>query len=241
MKIFVFSDVHGNKHVLNAIKNNSDFITADEVYFLGDFITFGPNTEEVVSWFRNKNIKCVIGNNDSYVVNGLAKEESKEKSKAKLKHLEDVYNELSSESVDFLKSLPKQYEAVYGGKKFLFTHYAWGSNTEVKDDPTNLNDTTVINAFNDVIYDYIIYGHIHVPTTYKVGNKNLIGVGASGTLYPANYLVININNNIDIKRKLLKHDVESFKADLSKCTDKSRQFFYSIIDEELSMAERWKQ
>ena len=241
MKIFVFSDVHANIYSLKAIENCEDFVSADKRYFLGDFVTFGPHTEDVVNWFKNKDVKCVIGNNDSYIVNGLLDCEKAEKSKHKLRHLDDVKNELSLDSFNFIKNQPKEYAETFMGKKFLFTHYAWESETEVKDDPRNLNDNIVKTAFSHINCDYIFYGHIHVPTKYVDGNKNMFGVGSCGTLYPAKYLVINIDSDIVVERKNLNYDVESFKKDLGKCEDFSRQYFYSIIEDELNMAETWKQ
>lgn len=240
MKIFVFSDVHGDKYPLLELENCSDFVTADKKIFLGDFVTFGPHSEEVVQWFKaREDIVCLMGNNDSYVVNGLQEEEKLDKSKEKLAHLSNVESELTNESIEYIKSLPKEYEINVDGKTMLFCHYNWETDTEVCDEPKDPFDTTTtIRSFKGRDYDYIFYGHVHIPSTQIDGSKKLYGVGSFGVLYPSRYIVID-TDNMNITRKKTTYDKEKFIRDLGAVQDESRQFFYSIIDEELASADEF--
>lgn len=239
MKIFVFSDVHADIYPLYELDKCADFVNADLKVFLGDFITFGPHSEKVVQWFKGRNdIIQVLGNNDSYVVNGLSKYEEEEKSKSKLQHLDIVLGELSDSSIAYLKSLPKEYEINVDGKSILFTHYSWESDTEVCIEPKSPYDTTTtIEAFKDRKYDYIFYGHVHTPSTQFDGDKKLYGVGSFGVLYPARYTTLDTEKNFEVTRKKLIYDKDSFIKELGEVHDESRQYFYSIIDEELASAD----
>ena len=241
MKIFVFSDVHGDKYSLEALDGNSDFVNADMRIFLGDFVTFGPHSEEVVQWFKSRNdVMCLIGNNDSYVVNGLTDEEREEKSKQKLDHVAIVRNELSDSSVEYLQSLPKEYEMNIDGKSVLFCHFNWESDTEVCIESATPEDkTTTVESFKGRDYDYIVYGHVHTPSTLYDGNKVLYGVGSFGVLYPGRYTMIDTTNGFSVIRKKMSYDKDSFIRDLSNVHDEARQYFYGFIDEELASADMY--
>ena len=95
MKILVFSDIHGNKYALQSLIDSEDFKSSDLKVFLGDFIALGTQTNEVVDIIKSNDIISVLGNNDSYVVNGLSKEELREKSSGKIEHMSIVKTELS--------------------------------------------------------------------------------------------------------------------------------------------------
>ena len=240
MRIFIFSDVHGDIYPLKELEGNKDFIDADLKIFLGDFVTFGPHSDEVVQWFKSrKDIICLIGNNDSYVVNGLTDEERKEKSKEKLEHLSNVKNELSADSIEYLVTLPKEYELNVGNKSILFCHYNWESDNEVCIEPKTPEDiTTTIESFKGRDYDYIFYGHVHIPSEQIDGNKKMYGVGSFGVLYPSRYVVFD-TDDFSVTRCKMNYDKNSFIQDLSNVHDESRQFFYSIIDEELASADEF--
>ena len=240
MKIFVFSDVHGDKYALHALESNEDFLSADMRIFLGDFITFGPHSEEVVQWFKSRSdIICLLGNNDSYVVNGLTELERLEKSRAKLEHMDVVRQELSDDSVQYLQSLPKEYELHITGKSILFCHFNWETDTEVCDESKTPEDkVTTVQSFKGRDYDYIVYGHVHTPSTLYDDNKVLCGVGSFGVLYPSRYTVINTDDFSFVRHKAV-YEKEKFIADLGAVNDEARQYFYSFIDEELSSADKY--
>lgn len=236
MKILVFSDIHGNKYALQSLIDSEDFKSSDLKVFLGDFIALGTQTNEVVDIIKSNDIISVLGNNDSYVVNGLSKEELREKSSGKIEHMSIVKTELSKENIEYLQSLPKYYEINEGGKSILFCHYAWESDTEVKDDPIYRFDGTIEKVFKEYNYDYIIYGHIHTPYRTRDKGKVIYGVGSTGAMYPGRYIMINIDSGrVNIKRKFIDYDYKSFKEDMSKFTDRSRKFFYHILDREFGV------
>ncbi|MHB9092205.1 MAG: metallophosphoesterase family protein, partial [Chloroflexota bacterium] len=67
MRIAVLSDVHGNKHALEAVLADIDSQGIDRVYCLGDLVGYGAFPNEVIALIRERGIPTVMGNYDEGV------------------------------------------------------------------------------------------------------------------------------------------------------------------------------
>jgi len=66
MKTLVLSDIHSNMVALEeiwAVERDSDLVIC-----AGDLVDYGPYPKEVLDWVRSKNVACVQGNHDAWVV-----------------------------------------------------------------------------------------------------------------------------------------------------------------------------
>ena len=63
MAIAIFADIHGNLEALEAIlKDIHKRRRIKQIYFLGDAITFGPNSSECLKLLEKHKVKCIVGN-----------------------------------------------------------------------------------------------------------------------------------------------------------------------------------
>ncbi|MFO7539818.1 MAG: metallophosphoesterase family protein [Chloroflexota bacterium] len=69
MRIALLSDIHGNFVSLKAVWRDLERQGVDQVICLGDVATLGPQPREVVTFLREKQIVCVMGNHDEFVLN----------------------------------------------------------------------------------------------------------------------------------------------------------------------------
>lgn len=69
MKIALISDIHANFEALQAL--SADLEQADLVVCLGDFVGYYCQVNEVLDYMRQRQLICVRGNHDDYLVNGL--------------------------------------------------------------------------------------------------------------------------------------------------------------------------
>src|SRR6266508_3733397 len=60
MRILIISDLHGNMDAIRALPE--DF---DEMWVLGDLVTYGPGPAEVVDFVRRRATLVVRGNHDN--------------------------------------------------------------------------------------------------------------------------------------------------------------------------------
>lgn len=68
MKIALISDIHANYVALQTLAPELD--AADLVICLGDFVGYYCQVNEVLDSIRQRNLLCVRGNHDDYLVNG---------------------------------------------------------------------------------------------------------------------------------------------------------------------------
>ncbi|MEZ4735220.1 MAG: metallophosphoesterase family protein [Caldilineaceae bacterium] len=69
MRVALLSDTHGNLAALQAVLADIERTGVDQMVFLGDVATLGPQPKEVVELLRSLNCPCVQGNHDDYVLN----------------------------------------------------------------------------------------------------------------------------------------------------------------------------
>ena len=68
MLLAAFSDIHGNKHALEAVLADLRRHAQDQVACLGDLVAYGAFPNEVIEAVRAANIPTVMGNYDVGVV-----------------------------------------------------------------------------------------------------------------------------------------------------------------------------
>ncbi len=216
MKILVFSDMHSNIYALEQLLQTQDYKDSDLKIALGDYVVMGPRPNETMQKMLEQDCIKLIGNNDSYVANFLPQDEVQAMPLDRQQHIEYVRNILNPEYIDVLKNLP--YEYVYKTKHhtLYFTHYAWEDKFNVKDCPITPTSQDLYQAFGDIKADYVFFGHKHEPVGGKINNTTYVGVGSLGMSYPANYVVVDIDNddNITIIRKQLDYDFDSMRQDM---------------------------
>lgn len=70
--IAIISDIHGNYEALKKVLEAIDSMGIREIYCLGDVIGYYSQVNECCDELRDRNIKCVMGNHDWYMVSGSA-------------------------------------------------------------------------------------------------------------------------------------------------------------------------
>ena len=68
MRIALISDIHGHLIALEAILADIDRESADQIIFLGDVATLGPQPREAIALLKALGCPCVMGNHDSFLL-----------------------------------------------------------------------------------------------------------------------------------------------------------------------------
>ena len=109
MKIVLLADLHGNMVATEAMERELDRIQPDDVWFLGDAVGKGPESDQTVDWARKHCFHCIAGNWDRAL------------------SLYPDYNEyyirqIGQERLDWLNSLPLEDELEISGFRFRLVH-----------------------------------------------------------------------------------------------------------------------
>src|SRR5438477_3838215 len=102
MRVAVISDVHGNRHALEAVLAQIGAESVDAVWCLGDTVGYGPEPNECCQLVRDHADLCLVGNHDLVALGALAMGDFNEEAAAAAVWTREA---LTDESRAFLRSL----------------------------------------------------------------------------------------------------------------------------------------
>lgn len=234
-QIAIFSDVHGNLEALQSILSDIMSKNYDEVIYLGDAISIGPQPKECMKLLRESNVKFILGNHELYFLYGTEIDDEIKDEKEKL-HYEWVRNQLDDSDREYLKNCSLYYTCNIDdekilSKKILFSHFL------IKDEnaPYPFEDIKIKKDIKQWIrnkdeYYYIFVGHEHAiyteneiegvngnfyETTGELSNLWLVGSAGCTKNNKTSYTVLEIGRSIKIYRVNLKYDRVKFLQKLN--------------------------
>jgi len=182
VRIAVLSDVHGNKHALEAVLADIDARGVDRIYCLGDLVGYGAFPNEVIALIRERGIPTVMGNYDDGV--GFDKDECGcAYTDPEMRRLGDLSltwsrEHVTAENKAFLRSLHPQIRFAAEGKRFLLVH---GSPRKINE---YLYETRPDSSFERLAQasaaDVLVFGHTHLPYTKEIGGVLFVNDGSVG-------------------------------------------------------------
>ena len=111
MKIVFLADLHGNMTATRAIERELDRIGPDDVWFLGDAIGKGPESDQTCDWVRSHCNHWIAGNWDR----GLSLNRDREDNAF-------YTSQIGPERFAWLDSLPLEDELTMAGMRFRLVH-----------------------------------------------------------------------------------------------------------------------
>ena len=182
MRTAVISDIHGNNIALNAVLDDIDAQSIDQIVCLGDVAQGGPQPVEVLDKLRELQCPVVIGNADAWMVTGVDTGQEGQVTPVK----EDVRQwsraQLSQDDIDFINSFkPTIPLDVGGGRQLLCFH---GSPHSFDDiifpDMPEPDFDKMFNAFKGSI---LTGGHTHLQQIRRYGDTFFFNPGSIGFSY----------------------------------------------------------
>jgi putative phosphoesterase len=164
--IAILSDIHGNYVALEKVLKTIDEMGVTDMYCLGDIVGYYPQVNEVCDELRRREVKCVIGNHDWYMLadSFCGRSQTVNDTLAYQKKI------ISKENLEWLKVLPAHREL----KGLKMVHGGW----------TDPIDEYLRNPskeyFDKVGGKYFASGHTHVPRVEDYGDKVYCNPGSVG-------------------------------------------------------------
>ena len=183
-EILILGDVHANYPALKAIDDYLQLDRFDWIINTGDLTVYSTFPNETIDWFRkleNKAI-CILGNTDKRILKIL---KGKKLKKPKMKEKRVMYfwtsDNLSTENITYLKSLPKKSEIIFDELRIGVFH---GS----LDDPNaqlfpSAPDSRFKQLAKNSPYHVHIMGHSHVPFHKVFAGVHFINPGSVGRMF----------------------------------------------------------
>ena len=218
IKLAIISDIHGNSIALREVLKDAKLNNVDEYVFSGDLVNDLPFGNETLEIVKNTSDKVLKGNKEQYIIE--LEEEKYNWDNIQFKNTLFMYNELSKENIEYIKTLPHKMYLEYEGVKLLIVH---GSPKSVEELLYKRNCDLIEKYSKELDADCLIYGHTHEKMWYEtVCDKLVINAGCTGVsphyVGKAEYVILSINNgkieNIDLR--LVDYDIEEVKQKIIK-------------------------
>ena len=115
-KILFIADLHGNMPATLALEKEINKIRPDDIWFLGDAVGKGPESDKTVDWVKAHCNHYLSGNWDMLMV------EWSKQCPPGHEHNAFYWNQLGKERLDWLESLPTEAEVMISGISFRLFH-----------------------------------------------------------------------------------------------------------------------
>lgn len=202
MMIGIISDIHGNYEALKSVLEDLDKKNINKVLCLGDVVGYYTQVNECCEALRERNIECLMGNHDWYMVSGSFCPRSESVNDC-LKYQRKI---ITQDNLNWLKKSKIQFEfnnikMVHGGWTNPIDEYLY--------EPTEA-------YFNKIEGTIFISGHTHIQILKHFENKTYCNPGSVGMPRDENaksaYAILD-NKNITLHR--IEYDIDKV-GDLMK-------------------------
>ena len=181
MRIIVITDVHANLPALEAALESIRAEGYDALFHTGDTIGIGPYPAECLELLLNTpNIHFVMGNHESYFVDGLPTPQPSWMSDGEVQHQHWTHARLDPQMRSVLAEWPYLLEHDFEGVKTAFVHY--GLKPSAQDFRPVIRNATAAdldNVFASLDAALIFYGHDHRASDLK-GRARYANPGSLG-------------------------------------------------------------
>jgi protein phosphatase len=172
MKIAIISDLHGNIEALRSFPEEYD-----ELWVLGDLVTYGPNPAEVIDTVRKGATLAVRGNHD----NAAGRREDPRCSEAfqamAAATLGFTDATLGPEDKAYLSAMPLTVERTIDGVRFFLCH-------AVPSDPLfaycRQDSRRWTKEVETLPADIVLVGHTHLPFVLDIEGRRVVNPGSLG-------------------------------------------------------------
>ncbi|SFL45299.1 metallophosphoesterase family protein [Pelosinus propionicus] len=163
--IGIISDIHGNYTALLEVLNSLDAMGIKDIYCLGDVVGYYSQINECCVELRKRDIKCIMGNHDWYMVAKSFCPRSNSVNDC-MKYQRTV---IAKENFDWLSSLPI-FRNIQG---ISMVHGGWCDPIDEYLDPQE-------EYFARITGKYFMSGHTHIQAIRKFGDKIYCNPGSVG-------------------------------------------------------------
>jgi putative phosphoesterase len=224
-----FSDIHANKHSLDAVLEDIRQRSPERVVCLGDLVGYGAFPNEVIETIRAAGIPTIAGNYDDGV--GFDRDECGcaytdpgdiERGDRSLRWTQRA---VTPENKQWLRALPRELRLELGGKRVLCVH---GSPRRINEYLfADRPERSLARMLEGLEADVVLCGHTHLPYQRRLGAIDLINVGTAGRPRDgdprAGCALIELAEGVKATFPRVEYDVEA-AAKAIEATELPREF-----------------
>lgn len=163
--IAIISDIHGNYEALTEVLKSIDKMGITDIYCLGDVVGYYSQINECCEELQKRNIKCVMGNHDWYMVAKSFCPRSNSVNDC-MKYQREI---ITKENLEWLSTFPVFRQM----GELSMVHGGWCDPIDEYLEPT-------AEYFERVGGKYFLSGHVHIQRIKNFGDKIYCNPGSVG-------------------------------------------------------------
>lgn len=163
--IAIISDIHGNYVALQEVFKELDTLAISEVYCLGDIVGYYSQVNECCEELRRRNVKCILGNHDWYMISGTVCERSHSVNDC-ISYQKKI---ITKDNKIWLSSLP----TIMIVSDISMVHGGWINPIDEYIEPSK-------EYFERIEGKYFLSGHTHIQQFHIYGDKVYCNPGSIG-------------------------------------------------------------
>jgi len=212
-RLALLSDLHANRHALEAAWADLERQSPDAVYCLGDLVGYGAFPNEVVALVRDHAIPTVMGNYDDGVgfdrdECGCAYRTADERARGDVS-LRWTRARTAPENKAFLRSLAPSLRLDLAGRRVLLVH---GSPRRMNEYLYEDRPAESFRRLADLAQaDVVVFGHTHIPYARLVDGTLFVNAGSVGKPHDGDrracYAVIEDDEPARVVFRRVEYDV----------------------------------
>lgn len=172
MRILIASDLHANLEAVRSLP--SDY---DQLWVLGDIVTYGPDPSEVIQFVREHASLVIRGNHDDAIGYDRDPQCSRPFRRLAEETGRFTMSVVSEQEREFLRGLPLTAGRDIDGVRFFVCHATPGDPLhEYRPADSDLWATAAAKR----CFDILLVGHTHVPFCRTVGTSRVANPGSVG-------------------------------------------------------------
>ena len=207
MRVALISDIHANLSALHAVL--ADLPAVDRIICCGDVVGYYDQPNEVCALLREREVVCIRGNHDAYVLGDLV---PKEANRAGYR-TDWTRGVLEEKHFQWLKFLGLELRLEARGKRLWVRHASpWDEETYLYADAES-----TLARVRCATGETLAVGHTHRPLYVRAGEGWLLNPGAVGQPRDrdprASYAVLDLGTE-QVEHRRVAYDVERLQRRL---------------------------
>jgi putative phosphoesterase len=209
MRLALISDIHANLDALQAVLE--DVPPVDHIVCCGDLVEYYDRPNEVCALIRSRNIPCIRGNHDAYVIGALPPGDANRAA---------YRTDWTRETLDashrlWLAELPTEMRFEQDGRQLWVRHASpWDEETYLYADAD-----AALSRLRLASREILAVGHTHRPLHLKAGDGWLLNPGSVGQPRDydprASYAVLDLGTG-GVEHRRAGYDVAAMQARLEQ-------------------------
>ncbi|WP_271401403.1 metallophosphoesterase family protein [Salinicoccus roseus] len=232
-RMAVIADIHGNYDALSEVMKDMEKFDIDAVYCLGDIVSLGHQTNEVLELLTGlPNLTIIRGNHDEEVLKAFRHIPSEVTGPEHdhhvwvAEHLDPVYEQ-------YLATLPLTQTREEGGKQILLTHYHLESDDTYSAIDPSPSVASLAPIYRNGDHDIVLFGHDHMRHHFEHVHQLFLNPGALGVTPKAYapYMIIEIEDDgaVHITHRNVHYDRQAFINGIRKENPPAMDYILNVL------------